>query len=261
MAQRFSREVEENKDCLEQLRAPGDLKRMESTGRHGAILTVESGAALGGKLEHIQDFQRLGVRMCTLTWNGATELGRGVMAPGTTGLTDFGRQAVAAMEDAGILVDLSHASPELFWDVAEMARKPLVASHSNAKAICGHPRNLTKEQFEAICHSGGLVGLNFFTAFLNDQPKKHPWKMCCATRNIFSLWAVKTPLLWAAIGTVRLYPRICPGCKPSPLFTSCSYATIRNRWWRSFFMGMLRGCSESRICFDRIVKVRYSYTT
>ena len=87
VAQRFSREVEENKDCLEQLRAPGDLGRMESTGRHGAILTVESGAALGGKLEHIQDFQRLGVRMCTLTWNGATELGRGVMAPGPTGLT------------------------------------------------------------------------------------------------------------------------------------------------------------------------------
>ena len=172
VAQRFSREVEENTDCLEQLCAPGDLGRMESTGRHGAILTVESGAALGGKLEHIQDFRRLGVRMCTLTWNGATELGRGVMAPGSTGLTDFGRQAVTAMEDAGILVDLSHASPELFWDVAEMARKPLVASHSNAKAICGHPRNLAKEQFEAICHSGGLVGLNFFTAFLNDQPEK-----------------------------------------------------------------------------------------
>ena len=108
VAQRFSREVEENTDCLEQLCAPGDLGRMESTGRHGAILTVESGAALGGKLEHIQDFRRLGVRMCTLTWNGATELGRGVMAPGSTGLTDFGRQAVTAMEDAGIPVSYTH---------------------------------------------------------------------------------------------------------------------------------------------------------
>lgn len=76
------------------------------------------------------------------------------------------------MEAAGILIDLSHASPELFWDVAAMAEKPLVASHSNAKKLCGHPRNLTDEQFEAIRHSGGVVGLNFFRAFLNDQPEK-----------------------------------------------------------------------------------------
>ena len=94
------------------------------------------------------------------------------MAPGRTGLTKFGRQAVKAMEKAGILIDISHASPELFWDVAEIAVKPLVASHSNAKAVCGHPRNLEKEQFEAIRDSGGLVGLNFYTAFLNDKPER-----------------------------------------------------------------------------------------
>lgn len=172
VAGRFSEEIEKNQDCLSRLCAPGDLDYLEKHGRHGAILTVESGAALGGKLEHIQDFQRLGVRMCTLTWNGATELGRGVMAPGDTGLTEFGRQAVKAMEQAGILFDLSHASPELFWDVVEIGERPLVASHSNAKEICGHPRNLTKEQFEAIRKSGGLVGLNFYKAFLNDQPEK-----------------------------------------------------------------------------------------
>lgn len=169
VARRFSEEVEKNSDCLSPLRNPGDLDQLK---RHGAILTVESGAALGGKLEHIQDFQKLGVRMCTLTWNGATEIGRGVMAPGNTGLTPFGRQAVKEMEAAGILIDLSHASPELFWDVAAMAEKPLVASHSNAKKLCGHPRNLTDKQFEAIRQSGGVVGLNFFRAFLNDQPEK-----------------------------------------------------------------------------------------
>ena len=170
---RFDQEVKKNSQRLEQLKSPGDLKRVESCpGRHGAILTVESGAALGGTLEHIQEFQRRGVRMCTLTWNGATELGRGVMAPGDTGLTEFGHQAVKAMEKAGILVDLSHASPELFWDVVSLAEKPLVASHSNAKAVCGHPRNLTDEQFLAIKKSGGLVGLNFYTAFLNDQPQQ-----------------------------------------------------------------------------------------
>ena len=160
VAERFAREVGENAGSLEQLRGPGDLDRLERQGRHGAILTVESGAVLGGKLKRVQECKRLGVGMCTLTWNGATELGRGVMAPGSTGLTEFGRQAVKAMEEAGILIDISHASPELFWDVAEIAAKPLVASHSNAKAVCGHPRNLEKEQFEAIRDSGGLVGLN-----------------------------------------------------------------------------------------------------
>ena len=99
-------------------------------------------------------------------------MGRGVLAPGNTGLTDLGRQAVPLLEEAGILIDLSHASPELFWDVAEMAHKPLVASHSNAKEVCAHPRNLEKSQFEAIRNSGGLVGLNFYKAFLNDLPEK-----------------------------------------------------------------------------------------
>ena len=172
VAGRFSQEMEKNAGCLRPLRRPGDLARLEKDGRHGGVLTVESGAALGGSLEHIEDFRRLGVRMCTLTWNGATELGRGVLAPGVTGLTDFGREAVRRMERAGILVDLSHASPELFWDVAEMTKKPLVASHSNAKALCGHPRNLTDEQFQAIRASGGLVGLNFSRGFLNDDKDK-----------------------------------------------------------------------------------------
>ena len=187
----------ENAGSLEQLRGPGDLDRLERQGRHGAILTVESGAVLGGKLKRVQECKRLGVGMCTLTWNGATELGRGVMAPGSTGLTEFGRQAVKAMEEAGILIDISHASPELFWDVAEIAAKPLVASHSNAKAVCGHPRNLEKEQFEAIRDSGGLVGLN---------------------------WP------WAATGTARSFPRICRGSPPSRRCTSCSCGTIRSRW-------------------------------
>ena len=172
VAERFAREVGENAGSLEQLRGAGDLDRLERQGRHGAILTVERGAVLGGKLERVQECKRLGVGMCTLTWNGATELGRGVMAPGRTGLTKFGRQAVKAMEEAGILIDISHASPELFWDVAEIAVKPLVGSHSNAKAVYGHPRHLERAQFEAIRDSGGLVGLNFYTAFLNDKPER-----------------------------------------------------------------------------------------
>ena len=172
VAARFTREMAENAGLIAPCRAPGDLTRAEEAGKHAGILTVESAAGLGGDLSRVARWPQLGVRMCTLTWNGENELGRGVLAPGDTGLTDFGRRAVKAFESAGILVDISHASPELFWDVAAMAQKPLVASHSNAKAICGHPRNLTREQFLAIRDSGGLVGLNYYTAFLNNDPAR-----------------------------------------------------------------------------------------
>lgn len=170
IADRLDREVEGNGREIALCRAPGDVTRAAARKKHGAVLTVENGAALGGRLENIAAFRERGVKMCTLTWNGENELGRGVLAEGSTGLTDFGRQAVSGFEKAGILVDVSHASPELFYDVAGIAGRPLVASHSNAKAVCGHPRNLTDEQFIVIRDSGGLVGLNFYKSFLNDQP-------------------------------------------------------------------------------------------
>ncbi len=172
VAGKLQKETAENQDVLMQCKEPADLQKMENDRLHGAILTVENGAALGGKLENIALWKEWGVKMCTLTWNGENELGRGVGADGTYGLSGFGREAMRKMEEAGILVDISHASPELFWDVVKEAKKPLVASHSNAQALCRHPRNLTDGQFAAVKASGGLVGLNFYTAFLNDVPER-----------------------------------------------------------------------------------------
>lgn len=168
----FEREAAANKEQLSVCRQPGGLAQAAAKKKHAAVLTVENGAALGGKLENIQAFQERGVKMCTLTWNGENELGRGVLAAGDGGLSDFGRQAVRGLEEAGIVIDVSHASPALFYDVAEVARKPFAASHSNAKSVCSHPRNLTDGQFCVIRDSGGLVGLNFYTAFLHDEPGK-----------------------------------------------------------------------------------------
>lgn len=172
VADRLSLEVGRSSDKIQFCRYSGDLAAAEARHRHAAVLTIESGAALGGRLENIAELNRRGVRMCTLTWNGETELGRGVMAEGTMGLSDFGRKAIREFEKNGIIVDISHASPELFRDVAEIATMPIVASHSNAKAVCDHVRNLTDEQFEAVKKSGGLVGLNFYNAFLNNSPEE-----------------------------------------------------------------------------------------
>lgn len=169
MAEALWTQAEEN--GIPVLKHPGDLEALGEASL-GAVLTVENGAVLGGQLERIPRLQAMGVKMLTLTWNGENEIGRGVLAPGKTGITDFGRKALPLLEQAGIVVDVSHASPALFYDVAEIALKPLVASHSNAQRICKHPRNLTDRQFRVIRDSGGLVGLNFYKAFLNDRPSR-----------------------------------------------------------------------------------------
>ena len=170
VADRFSQEMERNSGKFSPNGTYSAPK--EAANRWYGLLTMENAAALGGKVENVLEFAARGVKLCTLTWNGENELGRGVRAPGSGGLTDFGRLAVRAMEENGIYIDLSHASPELFWDAVRLAEKPVFATHSNARALCAHPRNLTGDQFNAIRDSGGLVGLNLYTAFLHDDPAK-----------------------------------------------------------------------------------------
>ena len=170
-ADRFSQEIQANQESVVHYKSPEDLCLAEAEGKCCAILTVEYALALGGKLENIKELAHRGVKVCTLTWNGENELGRGVRAPGNTGLTTFGRQAVAELERWGIIPDVSHASPELFYDAMDAAKGPLVATHSNAKTICNHPRNLTDEQFAILKDRGGLVGLNLYGPFLRDTGK------------------------------------------------------------------------------------------
>ena len=146
-----------------------DLERVAQDNGTGIILTVEGGAVLAGNLANIQRLKQAGVRMMTLTWNGRNELGDGVGVEKAGGLTAFGRQVVGALEENGIVVDISHASERLFYDTAEVSRLPFVASHSDAKTVCPHRRNLTDEQFRVICERGGLVGLNFCRDFLHKQ--------------------------------------------------------------------------------------------
>ncbi len=137
--------------------------------KNSAVFTVENGSALNGKIENIKLFAELGVRMITLTWNGHNSLGDGVGVECPVGITEFGKRAVKEMETNGIVVDISHASPQLFYDVAEIAQKPFVASHSNSYSVANHKRNLTDEQFKIIVENNGIVGLNFHREFLNSD--------------------------------------------------------------------------------------------
>ena len=162
-------------------RTADDIERTAQAGGNGVILTVESGAVLAGELSYISKLREAGVRMMTLTWNGRNELGDGVGAENAGGLSPLGKKALAEMEKNDIIADVSHASERLFYDVAELAKRPFIASHSDAKAVCPHRRNLTDEQFGIIRDKKGIVGLNFCRDFLNKNGTNA--KMCDIIRN------------------------------------------------------------------------------
>lgn len=155
------------------IRCKADMEKVDADGTIGLIPTIEGGAAIAGKLENIDKIADLGVKMMTLTWNGSNEIGSGIgddMAD--YGLTEFGRSAVRRMNDRKIIIDISHASERLFYDVCEHSSEPFVASHSNSKTLCSNRRNLTDTQFAEIVKRKGLVGLNFYKDFLNNESEK-----------------------------------------------------------------------------------------
>lgn len=134
------------------------------------ILAIEGGDALEGNENNLTEFCNLGVRLITLTWNHANEISDTAEEPSENpGLSDFGFKVVKKMNELGMVIDVSHISEKGFWDVYETSVKPFVASHSNSKALCSHPRNLTNRQFDAIVKSGGVAGINYYPQFLGGN--------------------------------------------------------------------------------------------
>lgn len=163
----FRGQMEQLKDNFEQVRNFSDIPRILEEGKVAAVLTVENAACLDQGIGFVDEFANDGVLIAGITWNG-----RNVLGCGNTfvdeGLTDLGRQYVAALEGRDIVVDVSHLNEKGFWDVERVARKPYVATHSNSRAVCGHLRNLTDDQFRALTARGGVVGLNFHDSFVRD---------------------------------------------------------------------------------------------
>ena len=165
---RFYEEMTKNKQDISPVFSGKEIEKVLFSGKIGALLTVENGNCLEGKLHRVELLYRLGVRALTLTWNGENELGCGVEAR-DGGLSAFGREVVYEMNRLGMLIDVSHLSERGFWEVLSLTKAPLMASHSNAKSICSHKRNLTDEQILAIAKEGGVVGLNFYPPFLSNS--------------------------------------------------------------------------------------------
>jgi membrane dipeptidase len=151
-----------------------ELRQHAASGKVAALFGVEGAHALapGSEQEQLLRLRRLhelGVRYMTLTWLNSNEIGGSSGDHGDgTGLTEFGRRVIAEMERLGIIVDLSHVSDPLFWDVIRVARKPVLASHSSARAIANHGRNLSDPMLKAVARNGGAVCVNFYPGYLHD---------------------------------------------------------------------------------------------
>jgi membrane dipeptidase len=139
-----------------------DIMQIKRSGALGIILSMEGLDPLGCDLTLLDVFYRLGVRCASLTWNNRNTFASGPDDVG--GLSDLGKKCVTEMEQSGILIDVSHLNDEGFWDVIDLATKPVIASHSNARAQYPCRRNLTDEQIQAIVTTGGVIGINcYFT--------------------------------------------------------------------------------------------------
>lgn len=150
-----------------------DIRRLAREGRLAALIGVEGGDAILNDLAVLRTLYDLGARYMTLTWSVSHDWADSSAGPVRWhGLNDFGREVVREMERLGMLVDVSHVSEETLRDVLEAARRPVIASHSSARALCDHHRNLTDAQLRAVAANGGVVMVNFYPAFLDDDYRK-----------------------------------------------------------------------------------------
>ncbi len=162
--------LDDHRDVLAFAGSAKDITEANSQGRFACLLAIEGGEALEGKLSSLRMFHRLGVRLLTLTWNFRNQLAAGqTEGPEGGGLSRFGLQVVEEMNRLKMIVDVSHLNEPGFWDVLKVSRDPIVASHSNARALCDHPRNLSDEQIRALADRGGVIGVNFCCAFLRPD--------------------------------------------------------------------------------------------
>ena len=166
----YEEELDKNKDMIGRVLQYEDIVQNQQQGRLSALLTVEEGAVCMGDVGKLRTLYDKGVRMMTLTWNHENELG--YPAGSDSGLTDKGKEFVMEMETLGIIPDVSHLSDVGFRDVLEITKKPFVASHSNARSVCNVPRNMTDDMIRKLGERGGCMGLNFYQAFLLEEPER-----------------------------------------------------------------------------------------
>ena len=163
----FVKELKKNQKDVEWVQ---DAASFTKSQKQQAILTVEGGSLIDSP-ELIDHLWQKKIKVLTLTWNDSNLLGTSAMSGDMGGLTPLGKAVLKRMNQIGMIADLSHASDETFWDVMKLTEKPVLVSHSNARALCNHPRNITDEMFRELMQNNGVLGINFYPPFLDASPE------------------------------------------------------------------------------------------
>ena len=164
----FLREMVDNADIVCHCRTGREVDEAAAAGKTAALLSIEGADLIDCDVHKVETVAQWGVRLLNPVWNRANVLSGTNAEDPERGLYAEGRDFIRALEEYGIYPDVSHLSDAGFWDLVHIARRPIVASHSNARAVCPHRRNLTDDQFRAIRDSGGVVGLNLYLHFVGQ---------------------------------------------------------------------------------------------
>lgn len=164
----IQREVDNNRNRIAIAYSPAEIEDNRAKGKMSAILTLEGTAGIGYDPALLEDLHAIGFRIASLGWNEKNPLTGSHVTGG--GLTDQGREFVKEAQRLGILIDVSHISDEGFWDIMKITEAPIIATHSNSRAVCGDSRNLTDDMFRAIVETGGVSGYNVCAEFTGENP-------------------------------------------------------------------------------------------
>jgi membrane dipeptidase len=178
-------QVRKAPDKLQLCLSSDDIIAAHKNGKFAVLMGIEGGHSIENSLGLLRDYYRLGVRYMTLTWSNTNDWADSsgdINDPTIThhnGLTPFGKQVVQEMNRLGMMVDISHVSDKTFWDVIATTRTPIIASHSSARALTQAPRNMTDEMLQAVAKNNGVVMVNFFPAFIDEN-----WRQAWAASSV-----------------------------------------------------------------------------
>src|SRR5260370_1678896 len=181
---------EKSPDGIELATSAADIERIVKSRKTAAVLTLEGGHQIADHLSVLRMYQRLGIRSMTLThFRNNNWADSSTDKPRHDGLTAFGREVVREMNRIGMMVDISHVADKTFYDAIETSRAPVIASHSSARALANHPRNMSDDMLRALAKNGGVVMVNFYDGFLD--PRKA--ELTLRSRRVEAEMAIKYP--------------------------------------------------------------------
>lgn len=177
----YEEEIKKNVSEINFAKSFEEILKNKNEGKISAMLTLEEGEAIEGDLKNLEHFYNRGVRMMSLTWNFENSIAYpnreiikdgkfvGVMPETEQGLKPFGFEVIMKMEELGMIVDVSHLSDAGIYDILDVMKKPFMASHSNARGVCNHARNLSDDMIKKMANKGCIAGLNYYPGFLSED--------------------------------------------------------------------------------------------